>query len=206
MGSTGGRNTLIFCQGWSVRHEVPPPYLLFCRVPRRDLGSAAVAVCNADQGCQQRFQERNLGADQTIQAAAKGALQIPDLGPRQGTGGSSAPDTGNRCRRLLLRPTFTMATWIERKYQPSPAPVLSERPGYVDLQPGQTQRCRAPSQRAAEKDRAIPNTGREVRRVCCSDQLNPQPTSAIAKLQAGIFFAFRTWHLKQQSPWVSRYR
>ncbi len=46
VGSTGGRNTLIFDQRWSVGHEVSSPYLLFSRSAGRDLGSLAARGVN----------------------------------------------------------------------------------------------------------------------------------------------------------------
>jgi len=41
------------------------------------------------------------------------------------------------------------------------------------------QRDRTPAQRTPQKDLALSDTSREVRGVCCSDQLNPPPKAFI---------------------------
>ena len=39
--STGGRNTLVFLERWSVENEISPQNLLFLKSARGDLGSLA---------------------------------------------------------------------------------------------------------------------------------------------------------------------
>ena len=61
----------------------------------------------------------------------QGALQVADLGSRQGDGGPSALLVGDRHAGVLLRSAAALAAWLEREHQRSAAPVLPERDGPV---------------------------------------------------------------------------
>src|SRR6478609_4967851 len=58
--------------------------------------------------------------------ATKGAVQVPDLGPGQGTDGSSSLYVSDQNRRLFLRSAKPVAARIEREHQWPAETVLSE--------------------------------------------------------------------------------
>ena len=62
VGSTGGRNTLIFRKRWSVQNEVSPPHLLFIQTARWNLGSlSAMRASPASNGWQCRESMSSIG-------------------------------------------------------------------------------------------------------------------------------------------------
>src|SRR5438874_11387617 len=65
-------------------------------------------------------------AHQAGEEATKGAIQIPDLGPRQGTYRSSSLYVDDQNRRLFLRSAEPVATRVEREYQRPAQAVLCQ--------------------------------------------------------------------------------
>src|SRR4029077_20467165 len=86
---------------------------------------APFALRDADQGREQGYRKRRLGAHQAIAATAERTLPVADLGQRQRARRSSAPDIGHRGRRLLLRSSLSLAARAKRKHQQIAAPVPS---------------------------------------------------------------------------------
>jgi hypothetical protein len=72
-----------------------------------------------------------------------------------------------------------VAAWLERKHQPAAAPVTAPRNRPVPAQPGPAQRHRPAAQRTAQKDLALSNASKDLRRVCCGDQLRPPPIADV---------------------------
>ena len=59
-------------------------------------------------------------------AAAKGAVQVPDLGPGKGTYGSSSLYVGDQNRRIFLRSAKPVAARVEREHQWPAQTILSQ--------------------------------------------------------------------------------
>src|SRR3954469_979854 len=92
----------------------------------RDLSRASNALRDVGQGSRQGHPDGNQRAHQADEEAAKRAVQVPDLGPGEGTDGSSALYYGNQHRCLFLRPAKPVATRVEREYQWPAETVLSK--------------------------------------------------------------------------------
>ena len=82
--------------------------------------------------------------------------------------------------------TASLATWLQRKHQRFVTAVLPERNGPVERASEPTQCCRPTTQRTTEENVTILFTGREICRMCCDDQLNPQPIPAARALACDL--------------------
>src|SRR5215475_4491212 len=89
---------------------------------------ATLVAVDARQSPEQRNANRGRRTDPAGKKAARRALQIPDLGSRQGTCRPQAVQHGNTYRRLLLRPAQPLAARLKRKHQSPAAPVLPQGP------------------------------------------------------------------------------
>ena len=83
-----------------------------------------------------------------------------------------------------------VAAWVKREHQPAFEAVLAARNGSISPFPSKTQRnCKA-TQRTASQDLAISDASREVRRVCCVDQLRSPSIVRLAPRDASIMATF----------------
>src|SRR5439155_20760594 len=91
----------------------------------RDLGRASYPLRDVGHGDTQGHPDGCHRAHQPGEGATKEAIYMPDLGPGQGTYGSSSLYVGDQHRRLFLRSAKPAATRIEREHQWSAETVLS---------------------------------------------------------------------------------
>ena len=99
-------------------------------------------------------------ADQAGAQAAAGALQVADLGSRQGDGGPPALLAGDRHPGLLLRSAAAVAARLEREHQRSAAPVLPKGMDLSDISQQQAQCRRSAVERTAAADARLRDAGR----------------------------------------------
>ena len=108
----------IFCSGPNNTYiatlvERHTRYVMLAKVAGKDTQTVVTALI------------KQASASSRLPEAPKGAIQIPDLGPGQGTYGSSSLYVGDQNRRLFLRSAKPVATRVEREYQWPTETVLS---------------------------------------------------------------------------------
>src|SRR4029077_4712668 len=121
----------------------------------RDPGRASYALRDVGQGGGQGHPDGRLRAHQAGEEAAQGAEHVPDLGPGQGTYGSSSLYAGDQNRRLFLRSAKPVAARVEREHQWPAQTVLSEGHRLVGAFASPSEQSGSSAKRTTTRDLAI---------------------------------------------------
>lgn len=96
---------------------------------------------------------------QTRPQAARRAVQVADLGSRQGDGSAQAIHPGYGHPGLLLRSSGTVAAWVQREHERIATAVPAQGHRRLDLLSGQAQCHRQTTEPKTEKDSWISDPG-----------------------------------------------
>jgi hypothetical protein len=135
------------------------------------------------------------GIDQASQAAARGTLQVADLGPRFRTRRSQALHDGNRHRRVLLRSAESLAARIQREYQSLATTVFPPRHRSFGSQSGPIAPGGKRTQRTASQDARLCLASRTISSLCCVDRVKRQLNCACQAATSRPSFLFRAGYL-----------
>src|SRR6188508_1281700 len=122
-------------------------------------GGAANALPHARQARRQGHRDGRRRADQEHAQATAGAVQVADLGSRQGDGRPQALHPRDRHPGLLLRSTQPLAARQQREHQWPAQAVPTQGHRHLWVLTSQAERDRETIERATKKDSGLPNAG-----------------------------------------------
>ena len=103
--------------------------------------------------------------------ASRGNAPHSHLGPGQGDGGSHSLQHGQQHGGLLLRSSQSLATRQQRKHEPAPPTVFSERDRPEPVQRRSLERGRPAAERPSSRDVRLAETSGGLCSKCCDDRL-----------------------------------
>jgi IS30 family transposase len=132
--------------------------------------STRFVVASAERPRGTRRRGGNAQGDHYVAARARA---IDHLGPRWRDGPTRRLHGQDRCAGLFLRSAFAMATWIEREYERSAAPIPAQEHRPVQVLSQRPSKDPAQPQRTTTQDARLYDADGETRRTRCAHRLNP---------------------------------